>query len=564
MLKHLAIKNVAVIENADIDFNSGFNVLTGETGAGKSIVIDSINMLRGERASRSLIRGGETKARVDGEFYVDEQTAEEIADMLGCDPECELIISREMNSDGKNTIRINGIPANITMLKLIGEKIIDIHGQHDTTSLLSVKTHITFLDSFGKKDIYPVLEQYRMYHQRCIDIQDELDSVNTDEQEKLRRRDLLLYQKEEIENADIKIGEDDELEQRKIVIENYEKIAENSNEAYDMLYGNENVTVHDLLWGAISKLEEISDFDEEINSIYSSLSEAGYVIGDKVRELKDFCDQVSFDSEELEKIEQRLEDIYNIKRKYGNSIEDVNKFYDEVCAELDNIDSSEERTAKLQKELSEFEKKRADSAEKLTNIRNKYAEMLSAHVEDQLNDLNMSNVEFKVSIKNSSYKSDGRDDIEFLIRTNVGEDLKPLAKIASGGELSRIMLAVKNVLTESDIIKTVIFDEIDTGVSGKAAQKIGEKLYSMSRTSQVLCITHLPQIAAIADNQYLIEKHIEDGRTLTKVNVLDFDERVYEIARTLGGADITESALENARQLLIDAEKLKKIVSDKK
>ncbi len=557
MLKHLTIKNVAVIERANIDFGGGFNVLTGETGAGKSIIIDSINMLRGDRASRALIRGGETKARVDGEFEIDSSAAEEIADILGSDPEKELIISRELSSDGKNTIRINGMPANITMLKLIGEKLIDIHGQHDTASLLSVKTHIDFLDSFGKEKIAPVLESYKELHSRCVDIQNELDSINTNEQEKLHRHDLLMYQKEEIEDADIKIGEDEELEKRKILIDNSAKIAENTNAAYDMLYGNDEVTAHDLLWGAVSKLEEISDFDAEINDIYSVLSEAGYAIGDKVRELKDFCDHISFDAEEAEETEQRLEVIYNMKRKYGASIEKINLYYENICSELNDIDSSDERAAELESELDRCKEKREKAAKELTDLRKKYGTLLSEHIEKQLEDLNMAKVEFKVRIDDSDYKPDGADSVEFLIRTNVGEDLKPLAKIASGGELSRIMLAVKNVLSGFDMSKTVIFDEIDTGVSGKAAQKIGEKLYSMSRSSQVLCITHLPQIAAFADNQYLIEKHVEDGRTLTRVNILEDDARVCEIARTLGGADITEIALSNAKQLISDAQKIK-------
>jgi len=557
MLKHLSIKNVAVIEKAEIDFENGFSVLTGETGAGKSIIIDAINMLKGERTSKGLIRGGETKARVDGQFETDEHTAGEIAEILGTDPECEIFISREMNSESKNTIRVNGIPVNMSVLKMIGDKLVNIHGQHDNTSLLSVRTHIGFLDRFGFSEIEPVLLQYRECNEKCRNIEEQINSINTDEQEKLRRRDLLAFQKEELEEADLRAGEDDELEARKAILDNSALISESTSRAYAILYGGDDANVHDMLWDAIRSLEKVADFSGEINDIYSSLSDIGYSLGEAVRELRSFCDNVYFDEEEAHSIDERLDVIYNMKRKYGSTIEAVLDFYAHVCEELEAIDTSDERAAMLKSELEKWTLKRTEEAHKLTLLRKKYAETLADEVMKQLSDLNMAKVEFAVEINESSFKEDGCDNVEFMVCTNVGESRKPLAKIASGGELSRIMLAIKNVLAGYDNVKTVIFDEVDTGVSGSAAQKIGEKLYAMSDECQVLCITHLPQIAALADNHYLIEKNIEAGRTLTNVRLLSHGERIDEIARTLGGAYVTDIAKENASQLLHDAAELK-------
>lgn len=564
MLKHLSIKNVAVIEQAEIDFEVGFSVLTGETGAGKSIIIDAINMLKGERTSKSLIRAGETKARVDGEFEIGTASANAIAEILGTDPEEQIIISREMNLDGKNTIRVNGVPVNLATLKAIGEYIINIHGQHDNTSLLSVKSHVGFLDKFGSDKIALALADYQDIHRQCCELEAELEESTTDEQEKLRRRDMLTYQIDELEEADLQPGEDEELEKRKLLMDNASRINENTSYAYDVLYGGEDGTVHDMLWSAISKLEEISDFNGEINDIYTSLTETGYLLDEKVRELRNFCDHVSFDEREAEAIEQRLETIYTLKRKYGNSIEDILDFLASAKDELDKIETSSERAAQLETLIIEAKSKRKLAADKLSKLRQKYSAELAKRVCAVLTDLNMAKVEFYVSVENCDYKENGCDNVEFMIRTNVGEDTKPLAKIASGGELSRVMLAIKNVLAGYDNDKTVIFDEIDTGVSGSAAQKIGEKLFSMSVGSQVLCITHLPQISALADNHYLIRKEVVGERTLTSIEALDKSGRIDEVARTLGGATITVITRENARQLLEEADAVKAVILSKK
>ncbi|MBE7051134.1 MAG: DNA repair protein RecN [Ruminococcaceae bacterium] len=560
MLKHLSIKNVAVIEAAEIDFDRGFSVLTGETGAGKSIIIDAINMLKGERASKNMIRAGETKARVDGEFETDNISAEKIADILGTEAESQIIISREMNSDGKNTIRVNGIPVNLSMLKMIGEYLVNIHGQHDNTSLLSVKSHIGFLDSFGGEKTAELLRCYGSINSEYHRCKDELEQINTDEQENLRKKDMLTFQTDELMAANLRIGEDEELERRKLELDNASKISENTSVAYDMLYGSDEGTTHDLLWSAIKKLEEISDFSEDISAICEALRDAGYAIDEQARELKGYSDHVFYNEEEANEIEERLELIYTLKRKYGNTIADILSFYEEALAELGKIETSGERAAELEAVLTKLDADRKTAANALTEQRTKCARELEQRVQRQLADLNMAKVEFEVVIQNAEYSSLGADNVEFMICTNVGEQKKPLAQIASGGELSRIMLAIKNVLAGYDTDKTVIFDEIDTGVSGNAAQKIGEKLFSMSVKSQVLCITHLPQISALADTHYLIKKNVAEGRTLTQVTALDKNGRIEEVARTLTGAEVSVIARENARQLIEEAEVIKELI----
>ncbi len=563
MLKHLFIKNIAVIEACDIDFDMGFNVLTGETGAGKSIIIDAINMLKGERASKELIRAGESKARVDGVFEVNELCAAEIADLLGAEPEDEIMISRELSADGKNNIRINGIPASLSVLKLIGEHLVNIHGQHDNTSLLSTKSHIVFLDRFGGEKTIELLEKYKHIHSLLRKKAEELDAISTNEEEKLRRRDMLLFQIGELSDAELREGEEEELKSRKLVLDNAQLIAQNTSTAYDMLYGSDGETCHDVLWSAIEKLRQIEDFSPEIREIVLSLTDAGYLIDEKSRELRSLCDSGSFDMSELSDIEKRLELIYSLERKYGKDISEMLSFLEKAQEELDAIDTSDERAKKLEEEIVALTNERIAAAKALTEQRKKCALILEKNVKAHLADLDMSKVDFEVSIEDAPFGNDGADIVEFLICTNVGEEKKSLSKIASGGELSRIMLAIKNVFASYESSKTMIFDEIDTGVSGSAAQKIGEKLYSMSVFSQVLCITHLPQISALADTHYLIKKTVNDNRTVTSVEPLSYEGRCDEIARTLGGKNITDIAKENARQLIDDAENTKMQIKNK-
>ena len=551
MLKQLYIKNVAVIEELNIDFFKGLSVLTGETGAGKSIIIDSIGLLKGDRGSKSIIRSGEEKARVDGVFDADMETAQKIADILGTEPEEEIIISRQISADGKNTVRINGVPANINMLREIGSYLVNIHGQHDNVSLLQPKNHIEFLDSFGKEEISPALMEYKSYFAKCAELSDKISAIDTDDREKLRRKDMLQFQIAELDEASLEIGEDESLMARKAVLDNSQKICENTRRAYDAIYGGDSGTSYDSLWEAINLLEKITGFDDEIDSVYDALSDAADVINEKARELRRINDSLSFDSEESDAIEERLELISTLKRKYGKTIEEITEFHQRARSELEEIETSDERLASLKEELEKNKKILKEKAEKLSLLRKKYAADLSEKIMAELSELNMEKVQFGAQFAaQESFKSNGCDAVEFTVSTNVGEEAKPLAKIASGGELSRIMLAIKSVLKNSDPIDTSVFDEIDTGVSGAAAQKIGEKLKKMAGNSLVLCITHLPQIAALADNHYLITKSVEDGRTHTKLKLLDFDQRVDEIARTLGGATVTDITRENARQLL--------------
>jgi len=560
MLKALSIKNIAVIENVNIDFSEGFNILTGETGAGKSIIIDSLNMIKGERISKNIIRNGEERAKVDAVFDISDELSAWLYDEFGIEAEGELLISREITADGKGNVRINGTPVLISMLKSIGEKLINIHGQHDNTSLLSPKTHIHFLDSYGGKEIADALEIYKKYHFEYKEIKSEIEKIDLDEQEALRRSEMLKYQIEEIDMSSLVIGEDEELEARKAILENALKIATSTNKAYSSLYegGDYGTSAYDALWTALNAIEGIIHLDAELEKTYSSLSDAGEAISEGARFLKNYCDNVDSSGYELDEVETRLEQIHTLKIKYGNTIEEILQKRDEFQTELDAISGSGERLETLKKELEEKAKERKEASQKLTELRKKYALGLSKEIMKQLSELNMPNVMFDTQFKEVDFKNDGKDDAEFLICTNAGEGLKPLASIASGGELSRIMLAIKSTLAGCDGVKLLIFDEIDTGVSGATAQKIGEKLWKMSEYAQVMCITHLPQIAAMADNHYFIKKHSDGERTRTEVTHLNEEERISEVARALGGTSVSEAAKSNAKELIDLAEEFKR------
>ena len=558
MLNSLYIKNIAVVESAEIEFEKGFNILTGETGAGKSIIIDSLNILKGERASKELIRSGEQKARVDGVFSVDAETQRILSDQFGIEAEDgQIVISREITADGKNNIRINGMPVIASLLKEMGEHLVNIHGQHDNTSLLAKKTHIKLLDSFAESEISGVYSEYKEVHDDLKKKSHELECMETDEQEKARRLDMLSFQIDEIGSASLTIGEDDELFEKKTFLENAGKIAEKTRNAYHILFDGNDIqkSANDALWDGIGHLQEVADFDGELKKIHDELSDLAYEISDKMRPLRKYIDALSFEPYELQEVEDRLDLIYNLKRKYGSTIELILKYAEDATHESENIIRSDERAAELRAEIENLTKKRNLLGEKLTQIRDKFGKELSKQIESHLAELNMAKVRFMVEIKEADYGTSGKDDVEFLICTNVGEDFKPLTKIASGGELSRIMLAMKSVLTLSEREKTLVFDEIDTGVSGGTAQKIGEKLRSISNENQIICITHLPQISALAKSHYLIEKNVENGRTHTTVKLLQGEERVREIARTLGGAEVTEITLANARELLNQSNK---------
>lgn len=559
MLKSLSIKNIAVIESVSVDFSDGFNILTGETGAGKSIIIDSLNLLKGERAQKNIIRNGELKARVDGIFDISSRQAQELSELLGIDVEDELLVSREITAEGKSSARINGVPVTLAMLKQAGDRLINIHGQHDNTSLLAKKTHIGFLDSFAGEELKECKAEYTELHMEYNKIKKEIDSIDTDEKEAQRRAELLSFQIDEIDGADLSVGEDEELEERKTVLENSYKIASGTAKAYMLLYEGEDMgqSAYDALWTAIKAIEPITNYDKSLEEAYSALNEASDIISENARFLKSYGEDVESTGSELDDIETRLEEISTLKRKYGSTIEDILNKRDAMADELEGINSADERMDFLRSELDRIYRLRADAASKLSNIRKQGALTLSKSVTESLGELCMPNVRFDVRFGEADFKSDGADDVEFVICTNAGEGLKPLADIASGGELSRVMLAIKGVLADYDAKKLLIFDEVDTGVSGAAAQSIGEKLWRTSRYSQVMCVTHLPQIAAMADAHYLIEKHTDGDRTRTQVRLIDSDERIMEIARTLGGASVTEAAMKNAGELISLADKFK-------
>lgn len=561
MLTHLSIKNIAVIDKAQIDFADGFNILTGETGAGKSIIINSLNILSGYRASKELIRSGEQSARVDGIFTVTDEIKTEISNLIGIEAEDnEILISREFNLDGKNSVRINGSPVTLSMLKEIGPLLVNIHGQHDSASLLSKKSHMGFLDEFGGEKLLTALKEYTEAYTEYKEVKAELEKLDTDETEKERRMDLLKYQIEEIEVANLLPDEEDELSERRNFLANAQKISENCLAAFDKLYDGEETgnSAHDLIWEAVKLIEQITEFSSETDNICKELTDMTYIISDHSHTLKKLADSLECNDYELNEIEERLDLIYNLKRKYGTSIPGILKYLEKIKKEYGEIEDSDEKIKDLTQKLKNLELKRLEKAEALSLIRKNSAKTLSEKVCKELCELEMAKTVFEVKISDSIFSPSGKDDVEFLISTNPGELPKPLSKIASGGELSRIILAIKSVITGSGNGKTLIFDEVDTGVSGKTAQKIGEKLYRMTNSAQVICITHLAQIASLADKHFLIEKSSENGRTRTQITPIDGGGRVNEIARIIGGEVITDLTKENAKEQLLLAGDIKK------
>lgn len=558
MLKTLTVKNIALIDNALIDFSDGLNVLTGETGAGKSLIINSLGILKGNRMSKELIRSGETSASVTGLFEVNDIIREKIYDITGIECDDELLISRQITLDGKNNIRINGVPVILNMLKAVGDLLINIHSQHDGTLLLNKSSHLSFLDDFCGDDL-KIITSYREAYYRLKEIEQELSSIECDQAERERKIDILKYQADEIESASLKENEEEELNERKILISNAKKIVESCYGAYTLLYdsASDSPSAYDCLSSAIKLIDNVSEYDKGIGDALSELSDAMYSVSENARILKDFSDNLSYDERELDQIEERLELIYGLKKKYGNSISEIFEYYDKISLELSHVVNSDKRREQLIKEKEECLNNTKKLASQLSDIRKKYSHILSGSIMKELCDLEMPQVEFKVDFKEKDFGETGSDEVEFLICTNVGEGLKPLSKIASGGELSRIILAIKNVLSKEKTAETLIFDEVDTGVSGKVAQRIGEKLYSMGRFSQVISITHLPQMAAFNDEHFVIRKVVDNQRTVTEINKLSYEESLEEIARLLGGETITSVTKENAKELIDSAKSIK-------
>ncbi len=550
MLTSLKIENVAIIESAAIEFGCGLNVLTGETGAGKSIVIDSINAILGERTSRDIIRTGAQSAKVYAVFEDINAKVREFLDENGID--CEdgvLIINRTLSREGKNICRLNGAPVTVSMLREIGGELIDIHGQHDNQSLLSPEKHCGFVDSFaGNADI---IADYREKYGRLCEIRSKLKKLTTDESSKSQRIDFLTYQIDELEKAEISIGERDELKARKSLIDNSQKVIESLNVAYEALKADGAGI--DMIADAESEISNASSYMETLGEASEKITDIRYELEDIAETVRDAMSEVDFDPSELEDIAERLDLLYRLSKKYGDTEEEMLEYLEKAKSELDNIAFSEERVKELQVQEKSALAETEAAAERLTESRKAAGESLSDAICSELEFLDMPNVRFVVKCGDIGLGENGKDEIEFLISANVGEEPKPLAKIASGGELSRIMLAIKNVLAETDGVDTMIFDEIDTGVSGRAAQKIAMKLRSASKGRQVICVTHLAQIAAQGDVHLYISKSVSDGKTYTNIKSLIEEERVAEIARIMGGMEITKLQLESAREMLKNA-----------
>ncbi len=565
MLIQLDIQNIALIDKLSLEIGGGLNVLTGETGAGKSILIDSINAVLGERVSRELIRNGKEKAIVEAIFQYNNALVDQILEQSGIEAEeGSLILSREISLSGKNTCRINGRLVNVSMLKQIGELLLDIHGQHDNQSLLKTETHIDLLDAFGGKEIEELKSEYSHLYNKYKDIKARLKELAGDKGELARRMDMLNFQIEEIKNARLKAGEDQTLSAKRQVLANSEKIINSIVKAYELLNEGSN-TGKSALYNANKALQElfsIQRFDPEINSVYEKLESVIYQLEDICEDIRNKREACEFSPDDLSRLDERLDIITRLKRKYGSSIEEVLEYLSKSQQEYDELLQSESLAEGLNKQLEDTIVKLFKSAQKLNSEREKASSLLEKNITEELENLEMKNATFKVNLVFNSeerkFFKNGLNSVEFLISSNVGEPLKPLSRIASGGEMSRIMLAIKTILANVDSIPTLIFDEIDTGISGKAAQRVGEKLSYISKTHQVLCVTHLSQLACMADSHLFIEKKSDGENTFTTVRSLDHEGRVKEIARIIGGSDITPLALRHSEELIAAADMFKK------
>ncbi|MCI5796262.1 MAG: DNA repair protein RecN [Ruminococcus sp.] len=553
MLSNLQIENIAVIKSASIDFENGFNVMTGETGAGKSIVIDSLNAILGERTSRELIRSGSDSASVCAEFQNIGDNVKNALEKLGIEKDDTLIVSRKLTPDGKNVCRINGMPATVSMLKTLGVQLVNIHGQLDNQSLLSPETHCSFIDKLAGsgRELNAFKELYSLY----IKKKNELKSLNTDVNEKNRRLDILNYQIEEIQKADIRPGEKDELTEKLGFLRNAEKVLDLLHTAYAALNGDgETPGAADIAADAASKLLSAAGYSSDFAETANGVNDAAMNLSAYTEELRDKIYSLDYDPAETERAEERLDVIYRLSQKYGDSEEEILAYLENAEKERDALSFSDERAEQLRAETEKAYNEALAAAKKLSEIRIEAGKKFSADVERELAFLDMPSVKFIVNDSVGELYENGIDNIEFLLSANAGEEPKPLSKIASGGELSRIMLAIKCVLSELDDIDTLIFDEIDSGVSGRAALKIAAKMKELSKTHQVICVTHLAQIAAFADEHKLILKEEKDGRTYTCITSLDYDGRKYELARIMGGLTVTQSILNSAEELLSSAE----------
>ena len=547
MLSLLYIENIAVIEQAEISFDRGFNILTGETGAGKSIVIDAISAILGERAYRDMIRTGCTKASVRAIFTDVPQLPWFTENDVSYDS--ETVIQREIYLDGKNICKVNGCLVTVSILRKLGIQLINIHGQHDSASLFDEANHLSFLDAFAENS--DLQQNYLEKYQSVSSLRKEISRMSMDEGEKLRRMETLRYQIGEIEKANLKPGEDTQLEERRSILRNAEKLSDGMNAAVECLYGGDDSDgAAALLSEAERELARLSRYTENYAQIHEKIADLMYQVQDVAEELRDARDDLSYSAGELDQIESRLDVIHKLRKKYGADCEEILAYLDKAKQELDDIEFADDRMERLKLDLKKAENAAWAAAQDLRQNRKNAAVTLSQRILSELAQLDMPRVQFSSEFTELELTPNGADAVAFYMSANAGEALKPLSKVASGGELARIMLAMKNVIAEKDQINTLIFDEVDTGVSGRAAQRVAEKLKSVAKHKQVLCVTHLPQLAALADTHLLIAKGERQGRTYTTVTPLDVDGRVRELARIIGGTNITETTLMSAKEML--------------
>ena len=561
MLSLLHIENIALIQSADIRFEPGFNVLTGETGAGKSIVIDSIGAVLGERTSRELIRTGAKSALVTAVFTQVPPLPwlEENGFPAG---EEELLLQRELQGDGRNVCRIDGKLVTVAQLRELGRQLLNIHGQHDGQQLLDPASHLGYLDQFG--GCQPLLEDYQEAYRKWHDIRREMDKLQMDEAERSRRVDTLNYQIQELERAQLKAGEDEELSARRTLLRSAGKLMEAVQSAEFALSGDEDRDgACSLIAQAEGEVQGVSSISPELGELSEKLTALRCAADDAADTLRDLSRSFDFSPGELDQVEERLDLLYRLRKKYGPTVEDMLAYLDRCRKELDQIQYADDTLARLEKDLKKAQKEAARRGESLSQARREAAGALQARVQEELRQLDMPKVQFQTEFTpkggEAGMDETGLDEVQFLMSANLGEALKPIQKVASGGELARIMLALKNVLAEGDQIGTLVFDEVDTGVSGRAAQKVAEKMAQVARGKQVLCVTHLPQIAAMADTHFSVQKGEREGRTYTRLERLDRSQRREELARLIGGASITPSLLESAEELLRQAEQQKKV-----
>ncbi|KFN87134.1 DNA repair protein RecN [Streptococcus equinus JB1] len=550
MLLEISIKNFAIIEEISLTFENGMTVLTGETGAGKSIIIDAMNLMLGARASLDVIRHGANKAEIEGLFSVGENAAlTQILEENGIEVTEELIIRREILQNGRSIGRINGQMVNLTTLRAVGQYLVDIHGQHDQEELMKPNMHIRMLDEFGDSQFASVKKHYQDLFERYRRLRKRVLTKQKNEQEHKARIEMLEFQIAEIEAAALKTGEDQALNQKRDKLLNHKHIADTLTNAYVMLDDEEFSSLSNIR-SAMNDLMTLEEFDADYKEMSSNVSEAYYILEEVTKHLGDVIDELDFDAGSLQQIEARLEVIYSITRKYGGSVDDVLDYYENITKEYNLLTGNDESSDDMEKELKRLEKELIVAAENLSQERHQLAKNLEAEIKQELADLYMEKADFQVQFSKGKFNRDGNEAIEFYISTNPGEGFKPLVKVASGGEISRLMLAIKSAFSRKEDKTSIVFDEVDTGVSGRVAQAIAQKIYKIGSHGQVLAISHLPQVIAIADYQFFIEKRSDENTTVSTVRLLSEEERVEEIAKMLAGSDITEMAREQARELL--------------